>query len=136
MEKHLILLGVLLVLLDSLAVQALRRFLMDFLIGQRNMKSARKIHAQQSLRDRITLSYIPSYLKRYASQFRFHHRVYLALLFTLVPQYLLVIISALLFGDGVRSALYVFCGIKLLLLVAIRLQVDSSLRSVYARKRK
>lgn len=129
-------LDILLILLDCYAISELRRFLLDFLIGQKNRKSALKIHSEQSVMDKLTLSYIPSYLKQYVSQYRFHHCVYLVLIVSLLPQYVIVIILNVLLAYNSRIVLYVFCGIKLLINISIRLQVDSLRQSIYGKRKK
>ena len=65
-----IILDVTMILMDSVVITDLRRLLLDFLIGARNRKSIRKIHKQQPLKERVTLSYIKSYLKQYQSVFQ------------------------------------------------------------------
>lgn len=132
--KVIIILDFLLILLDCLAVSALRRLLLDFLIGQRNRKNAIKIHSEQSLKDRITLSYVKLFLKQYVSQFRFHHRVYLILIISLLPQYAIVFTFNWLLKFNSRFLVYIFCGIKIFIIFAIRLQTDSLRTSIYAKK--
>ena len=46
------------VLFDVLIVSDARRLLLDFLIGQRNRKNARKIHSEQSFKNKIHMGYI------------------------------------------------------------------------------
>lgn len=63
MTKVVVLYVVLLALLDTIAIRSLRRFLYDFLIGAGNRKTARDIYSQQSLKDRVFLGFIKSFLK-------------------------------------------------------------------------
>ena len=134
MTGILILLLIALLLLDGVVISDARRLLMDFLIGQRNRKNARKIHAQQTLRDRITLRYIKTMLKKYRSAFEKFYLLYMVLLVTLLPQYAAAIASCVVLGDSARYVLYGFLIVKALLAVFYRLQFDSLHISVYAKK--
>ena len=58
MVDLLILSTVILLILDCLLITTLRKLIYSFLLSKRNLKSAKKIHQQQSKTNRITLSYI------------------------------------------------------------------------------
>ena len=128
------LLDILLLVLDWQLIYALRRIQFDFLIGARNRKSAYRIHAEQSPKDRFTLSYIQHQIKRDKYAFSFYQRCYFIELITLIPQYVLVFLSHGFFGMNSRYVLYVLNGIKLLAFFAVRLQMDGNWVSRYAKK--
>lgn len=133
MEDLIFWLDVVLLVIDSLVISIYRDFLFDFLIGQRNRKSARKIRQAQPRKERITLSFILGHLTRYKKEFRFYQRIYMGELYSLVPQYLIVLVCNFLLWE---RSLYVtggFAVFKILLLLVVRLQTDSSHRSVYRR---
>ena len=78
------------VLFDVLIVSDARRLLLDFLIGQRNRKNARKIHSEQSFKNKIHMGYIQPMLKKNKEAFRKYHILYLAIIYSLIPQYIVV----------------------------------------------
>ena len=118
---------------DGIAIWELRELLRDFLIGARNRKSMQKIHAQQSLRQRITLGYIFPYLKRYHRDFRFFRGLYLAELISLLPQAAVLLWLQLNSYPSWKNVLYVFLGIKACLFLFLRLQQDAQRRTKYSR---
>ena len=113
--QFIIILDVTMILMDSIVITDLRRLLLDFLIGARNHKSIRKIHKKQPLKERITLSYIKSYLKKYQSDFKLYHTIYLIYLIIIIPQYILLFTANLVYGYNSRYLAYVLLGIKIVL---------------------
>ena len=80
---------------DITNLVSLWNLLYSFLLSNKNLKSAKKIHRSQPLLQRITLSYVKTNTL-YPNYFRKYYRFYLFYLFWIVPQYILVaIISAL-----------------------------------------
>ena len=73
-----------LLVLDFVTIADLRKFLIDFLVVKRNVKHAMEIHRAQPLEERIVLNYISSYAKKYVKECTAYHRLYLAVLYTLV----------------------------------------------------
>ncbi len=126
------LLIILLALLDGIALVGLRDILMDFLVGARNRKSARRIHREQKWVDRVGMGYIKPYLKRWHRDFAFFRGLYLADLFTLIPQYAACMCVFLLAGGGFHILMYVLIAVKLLLCLFLRLQQDSLRRTKYS----
>ena len=55
MEKLFILAYFLMIMMDKVVISDARRLLLDFLIGERNRKNAKKIHAEQSFSDRVKM---------------------------------------------------------------------------------
>ena len=131
MSKAVVLYVVLLVLLDTIAISSLRRFLYDFLIGAGNRKTARKIYRQRSLKDRVFLGFIKSFLKSHRSVFDVYHWIYLMELISLVPQYAILLAVYVLYGVQNNILIFSLIGVKGLLCLVIRFQVDSLMRSRY-----
>lgn len=118
---------------DALTINILRQFLRDFLIGQRNRKSARKIYEAQSPKDRFTLGFIKNHLTRYQKDFKIYHGIYMAELYSLIPQFIIVILCNILLWE---KSIYVtggFIAVKMLLFASIRVQMDGSWCSKYRR---
>ena len=131
MSKSVVLYVVLLVLLDTIAISSLRRFLYDFLIGAGNRKTARKIYRQRSLKDRVFLGFIKSFLKSHRSVFDVYHWIYLMELVSLVPQYAILLAVYVLYGVQNNILIFSLIAVKGLLCLVIRFQVDSLMRSRY-----
>ena len=131
MSKAVVLYVVLLVLLDTIAISSLRRFLYDFLIGAGNRKTARKIYRQRSLKDRVFLGFIKSFLKSHRSVFDVYHWIYLMELVSLVPQYAILLAVYVLYGVQNNILIFSLIAVKGLLCLVIRFQVDSLMRSRY-----
>ena len=131
MSKAVVLNVVLLVLLDTIAIRSLRRFLYDFLIGAGNRKTARKIYRQRSLKDRVFLGFIKSFLKSHRSVFDVYHWIYLVELVSLVPQYATLLAVYVLYGVQNNILIFSLIAVKGLLCLMVRFQVDSLMRSRY-----
>ena len=85
-------------ILDFVTIGDLRKFLLDFLKVNKSRKKAEQVYATQSLIDKITLSFIKVHLKKYIKVFTIFHKLYMVVLYTLIPQYaILITTSALLF---------------------------------------
>ena len=76
------------VLFDVIIVSDARCLLLDFLIGQRNRKNAKKIHLEQSFKNRIHMGYIQPMLSKNKESFKKYHVLYLAVIYSLIPQYI------------------------------------------------
>ena len=131
MTKVVVLYVVLLALLDAIAISSLRRLLYDFLIGAENRKTARDIYSQQSLKDRVFLGFIKSFLKSHRLAFNVYHWIYLVELVSLVPQYVILLAVYMLYGMQNNVLIFSLIAIKGLLCLIIRFQVDSLMRSRY-----
>lgn len=131
MSKAVVLYVVLLVLLDTIAISSLRRFLYDFLIGAGNRKTAGKIYRQRSLKDRVFLGFIKSFLKSHRSVFDVYHWIYLVELVSLVLQYAILLAVYVLYGVQNNILIFSLIAVKGLLCLVIRFQVDSLMRSRY-----
>ena len=131
MSKAVVLYVVLLALLDTIAIRSLRRFLYDFLIGAGNRKTAGKIYRQRSLKDRVFLGFIKSFLKSHRSVFDVYHWIYLVELVSLVPQYAILLAVYVLYGVQNNILIFSLIAVKGLLCLMVRFQVDSLMRSRY-----
>lgn len=134
MRDVIITLYVLLALEDFLVIWFARDLLFEFLIGRRNQKSAKMIHSQQSLRNKITMGYIRPLLKRNISEFKGFYRIYIGEITTLFPQYAALLMAQIFIGEHIRFALYVMCVLKGLLFLIIRRQFNASRVSEYRKK--
>lgn len=123
-----------LLVLDLVTIADLRKFLTDFLAVKRNVKRAKEIHEAQPLKDRITLNYISSHIKKYVKKFTAYHRLYLAVLYTLIPQYIILIICNLIWEMKSIYVLGGFAAIKLIICIMIRLNVNANGISIYRQK--
>ena len=73
-------------ILDFVTINDLRKFLLDFLRVKKSRNNADQVYATQSLHDKITLSFIKAHLKIYIKEYTTFHRMYMAVLYTLIPQ--------------------------------------------------
>ena len=107
------------VLFDVRIVSDARRLLLDFLIGQRNRKNAKKIHSEQSFKDKIHMGYILPMLAKNKESFKKYHVLYLAVIYSLIPQY----IALWLFNYLVPSLSLCLVGLLFLIRIADRKSV-------------
>ena len=136
MEKLFILAYFLMIMLDKVVISDARRLLLDFLIGERNRKNAKKIHAEQSFSDRVKMGYILPMLKKYTGTFRKYHILYLVILYSLIPQYITIVLFHILVPSVIWYVFGVFLAIKLLLTIFYTLELGPQKMSVYAQKKK
>ena len=136
MEKLFILAYFLMIMLDKVVIIDARRLLLDFLIGERNRKNAKKIHAEQSFSDRVKMGYILPMLKKYTRTFRKYHILYLVILYSLIPQYITIVLFHIFVPSVIWYVFGVFLGIKLLLTIFYTLELGPQKMSVYAQKKK
>ena len=122
------------VLLDVLVVSDARRVLLDFLIGLRNRKNARKIHSEQSFKNKIHMGYIQPMLKKNKEAFRKYHILYLAIIYSLIPQYIVVCLFHLFIPSIILYVVGTLLLIRILLAIFYRLELGSNRMSVYAQK--
>lgn len=120
--------------IDFITISALRRFLFDFLIDCKNRKSAKRLYMQQPLIQRITLAFIQPFLKRNASIFHRYQLLYVIIIYTLLPQYIILLVCNVTLGIKSLYVLALFAFVKLFIAFLIRFQTDSSLVSRYRKK--
>lgn len=133
----LILLILIVLLTDILNVYAIRRLLLDFLIGARNRKNAYTIHEQQTAKDRITLSYIEPLLKKRKQEFLYFYKFYRVLLWFIMLQLVILIIIIGVFQTEKisRIILCISAAINFVIFIILRAQFDASWVSQYAKKK-
>mgnify|MGYP005610624417 CR=1 FL=1 len=136
MEKLFILAYFLMIMLDKVVISDARRLLLDFLIGERNRKNAKKIHAEQSFSDRVKMGYILPMLKKYTGTFRKYHILYLVILYSLIPQYITIVLFHIFVPSVIWYVFGVFLAIKLLITIFYTLELGPQKMSVYAQKKK
>ena len=136
MEKLFILAYFLMIMLDKVVISDARRLLLDFLIGERNRKNAKKIHAEQNFSDRVKMGYILSILKKYTRTFRKYHILYLVILYSLIPQYITIVLFHIFVPSVIWYVFGVFLAIKLLITIFYTLELGPQKMSVYAQKKK
>ena len=135
MEKLFILAYFLMIMLDKVVISDARRLLLDFLIGERNRKNAKKIHAEQSFSGRVKMGYILPMLKKYTGTFRKYHILYLVILYSLIPQYITIVLFHIFVPSVIWYVFGVFLAIKLLLTIFYTLELGPQKMSVYAQKK-
>jgi hypothetical protein len=121
-------------ILDSVTISDLRKFLLDFLRVKKSRSNANAVYAMQSLQDKITLSFIKAHLKKYIKEFTIFHRMYMVVMYTLIPQYFILIMSNVLLGMKSMYVLCFFAVVKLIVCFLVRINVDSNRVSIYRRK--
>lgn len=136
MEKLLVLAYFLMIMLDKVVISDARRLLLDFLIGEKNRKNAKKIHAEQRFSDRVMMGYIQPMLKKYIAAYRKYHILYLIILYSLIPQYITIVLFHIFAPSLIWYVFGVFIGIKLLLTIFYTLELGPLKMSVYAQKKK
>ena len=136
MEKLFILVYFLMIMLDKVVISDARRLLLDFLIGERNRKNAKMIHAEQSFSDRVKMGYILPMLKKYTRTFRKYHILYLVILYSLIPQYITIVLFHIFVPSVIWYVFGVFLVIKLLITIFYTLELGPQKMSVYAQKKK
>ena len=121
-------------ILDFVTINDLRKFLLDFMRVKNSRRNANQVYATQSLRDKIMLSFIKGHLKKYIREFTTFHRMYIAVIYTLIPQYVIVIVSNFLLGMKSMYVLCFFAVVKLVIGFFVRIHVDSNRVSIYREK--
>ena len=121
-------------ILDIVTISDLRKFLLDFLRVKKSRSNANAVYAMQSLQDKITLSFIKAHLKKYIKEFTIFHRMYMVVMYTLIPQYFILIMSNVLLGMKSMYVLCFFAVVKIIICFLVRINVDSNRVSIYRRK--
>ena len=121
--------------LDVIIICDARRLLLDFLIGQRNRKNARRIHAEQTFKNRVNMGYIQPMLSKYQSAFKKYHVLYLVVLYSLIPQYVAIVLFQIFAPNIVKYILGVCLAARFLLSGFYRRELGPQGMSVYAKKK-
>lgn len=123
-----------LLILDFITISSLRKFLLDFLRVKKSRKNANQVYATQSLRDKIMLSFIKAHLEKYRKEFTAFHRIYIVTIYTVFPQYIILIAFNVLLGMKSMYVLCFFAAVKLVICFLVRINVDSNRVSIYRKK--
>lgn len=123
-----------LISLDFLTVFELRSFLLQFTGKSKNRKKYRQIYETKTPIEKITLSFIEQMLKRDKGSFLFFQKMYVVVLVTLVPQYILFSLCTVFMPQYSIHALIFFGTIKIIICLIMRFHVDSNGVSVYRKK--
>lgn len=123
-----------LILLDLVAIFDLRKFIIDFLYVKRSRKNAAGIYRAQTAVNKFTLFFIKPLLKKYEKEFSLYHSLYLILLITLLPQYLILVFCNVTMGTQSLYVLGVFAFIKFVICFIVRINSDAKRNSIYRRK--
>ena len=121
-------------ILDFVTISGLRKFLLDFLRVNKSRKNANQVYTTQSLCGKIMLSFIKAHLKKNFKEFTVFHRMYMAVIYALIPQYVIIIVSNYLLGMKSMYVLCFFAVVKLVICFLVRINVDANRVSVYRKK--
>ena len=121
-------------ILDLVTIIGLRRFLLDFLRVKKNRNNVNTIYANQSLYNKITLSFIKEHLKNYIKAYKVFHKLYLGVIYTIIPQYMILVVCNILMGLHSVYVLGFFAIVKIVICFIIRINVDSNRISIYRKK--
>ena len=108
----------LVVICDWIHIERLHTLVYSFLLTKHNPHGAKKIHDQQSKKDRITLVYIEEYAV-YKKQFRFFQRLRIFYFAILIPQYIVIIIFNFLSVNNTIFLCWILGFLKFVLLIPI-----------------
>ena len=126
-----IFMGICLFAIDVITVKIIRKLLRDFLRTKKNKWAMYELYQSQPLKSRITLDYIYPRLKRNQKAFVRYRKLYFCLLYTLIPQYLVILMLYLLIGDNAVFALLTFMAIKIIIYIIVRSNFDGLMISIY-----
>ena len=115
-QTLLVLSVVMIVMLDVLLCNDLKNLVYSFLLSKRNIKGAKKIHDQQTKKDRFTLKYIEQYAI-YPKEFRFFQSFRMIYLYSLLPVYAILGTLFLISQNVPRNVLLISIGV----IIAIKL---------------
>lgn len=112
--------------IDFINIWRLRDLLYSFLHSKRNVKSAKKIHAQQKRFDRLTLHYIINHTK-YPRNFSFFWKIWVIYIFLLLPQWFFIVLVHLfnLFNPLVLVIILVILKLVFLLIIGMQFKFGS-----------
>jgi len=117
--------AVMIVLLDIEICSDLRILVYSFLLSKRNIKGAKKIHKQQTRKDRFTLEYIKEHAI-YQKEFRFFQKFRMIYLYSLLPIYAILVILYFVSKKVFLIGIGVFIIIKICIAFYVRTHSGSS----------
>jgi len=116
---------------DLVTISSLRDFLLDFLRVKKSKNDAKRLYNMQTIRERITLSFIKENLERYVKEFTRFHWIYKAVLYTIIPQYIILIVCNILLEMKSMYVLSFFALLKLIVFLMVRVNIDANRVSKY-----
>ena len=116
---------------DLITIRILRKLLRDFLRSKKNKHALEQLHFSRSRKERISLSYIYPLLKRNQTAFSWYYKLYLAVLYTILPQYLIIGLLYGSLGNSTIYAIFIFGGIKIVIYFLVRGNFDANMVSIY-----
>ena len=134
MDKLVLYFDCAMLILDLVTISDLREFLLDFLRVKKSRKNANRVYKMQTLREKITLAFIKEHLKEYIAEFTAYHKVYMAVLFTLIPQYIIIIVCNILLEMKSIFVIAFFAVAKLIISFVVRINTDSNRISIFRKK--
>ena len=126
---------VMIVLLDGLLCYDLKKLVYSFLLSKRNIKGAKKIHDQQTKKDRFTLKYIEQHAI-YPKEFRFFQSFRMIYLYSLLPVYAILGTLFLISQNVFLISIGVIIAIKLCIVAYIRFHFWTQCITVYDKRYK
>ena len=134
-QMLLVLSVVMLVGLDALLCNDLKKLVYSFLLSKRNIKGAKKIHDQQTKKDRFTLKYIEQHAI-YPKEFRFFQSFRMIYLYSLLPVYAILGTLFLISQNVFLISIGVIIAIKLCIAVYISFHFWTQSITVYDKRYK
>ncbi len=134
MTEIIIVLDCAMMLLDCVTISDLRKFLLDFLKVKKSRKNAKRVYDSQSIREKIMLSFIKANLEKYIKEFTVYHKIYIVVLYTLIPQYITIIACNIFLGMKSVYALAFFAGTKMIINFILWINTDSNRVSRYRKR--
>ena len=126
---------VMIVLLDGLLCYDLKKLVYSFLLSKRNIKGAKKIHDQQTKKDRFTLKYIEQHAI-YPKEFRFFQSFRMIYLYSLLPVYAILGTLFLISQNVFLISIGVIIAIKLCIVAYISFHFWTQSITVYDKRYK
>ena len=135
-EQILLVLSVVMIVwLDALLCWRLKNLVYSFLLSKRNIKGAKKIHDQQTKKDRFTLKYIEQHAI-YPKEFRFFQSFRMIYLYSLLPVYAILGTLFLISQNVFLISIGVIIAIKLCIVAYIRFHFWTQSITVYDKRYK
>jgi hypothetical protein len=126
---------VMIVGLDVFLCDDLKKLVYSFLLSKRNIKGAKKIHDQQTKKDRFTLKYIEQHAI-YPKEFRFFQSFRMIYLYSLLPVYAILGTLFLISQNVFLISIGVIIAIKLCIAAYIGFHFRPHPISVYDKRYK
>lgn len=117
--------------IDLLTIRLIRKLLRDFMRSKKNKHVINRLHDSQPLKSRLALDYIYPLLKHNQKAFQGYHRLYLIIVLSAIPQYVVILLLYLFLTDYAIFAVFAFTGIKIIVYVIVRANFDANMVSIY-----